>query len=143
MLRPAFAAGLACALIAAGLGIGILLSSDDSDVSGESFALTPLEAGESGEGGKVELDDSRRKVMISVEGLPASAPGEFYEAWLLSDTDEVVSLGGFRVDESGGGELRAELPDDPANYRYFDVSVEAADGDASHSGASVLRSSTS
>lgn len=144
VLRPAVAAGLACVLIAAGVGAGILLGKDDGPSSdGPSYGLEPIAAGESGESGTVSLDDAEREVVIRVKGLPASAPDQFYEAWLLSGTDRVVSLGGFRVDDSGKGELRAQLPDDPRNYRFFDVSVETADGDASHSGRSVLRGQTS
>lgn len=143
VLRPAFAAGLAAVLIAAGVGAGVLLSSGDESVDGPTVGLEPIDPGQSGESGSVKVDDSERRVVISVEGLPASEPDQFYEAWLLSDTDQVVSLGGFKVDDSGVGELRAQLPDDPGRYRYFDVSVETADGDASHSGRSVLRAPTS
>ena len=143
VLRPAFAAGLACVLVAAGILAGLMLESGDDSPEGPTFALTPVDAGRPGESGTVKLDDGRRNVAISVEGLPESSSGEFYEAWLLSETDEVVSLGGFRVGEGGTGELTAELPDDPADYRFFDVSLEEADGDASHSGRSVLRSPTS
>lgn len=143
VLRPAFAAGLAAVLIAAGVGAGVLLSSGDESVNGPTIGLAPIDPGRTGESGSVEVDDGDRKVVISVEGLPANDPDQFYEAWLLSDTDQVVSLGGFKVDDSGVGELRAQLPDDPGKYRYFDVSVETADGDASHSGRSVLRAPTS
>ena len=142
VLRPAFAVGLACALIAAGVVTGLMLNSDDEPPEGPVFALTPVDAGRPGETGEVELDDGRRNVVISVDGLPASGEDQFYEAWLLSETDDVVSLGGFRVGDDGTGELEAELPDDPSKYRFFDVSVEKADGDASHSGRSVLRSPT-
>lgn len=145
VLRPAFAVGVAAVLIAVGIGAGTLLdgSGDESPGDGPTIALAPVDEGRPGESGEVELDDGRRNVVISVDGLPASDEDEFYEAWLLSETDEVVSLGGFRVGDDGTGELEAELPDDPSTYRFFDVSVEKADGDASHSGRSVLRAGTS
>ncbi|MDP9188797.1 MAG: anti-sigma factor [Actinomycetota bacterium] len=143
VLRPAIAAGLACVLIAIGVGAALLLDSDQASVSGPSYGLEPVAAGAPGETGTVSLDDAEREVVIRVKGLPASAPDQFYEAWLLSGADRVVSLGAFRVDPSGEGELRAQLPDDPRSYRFFDVSLETADGDPTHSGRSVLRASTS
>ena len=145
VLRPGLAAGLAALLIAVGVGAGALLSGgSDGDESGEpAIALSPVDDGKPGESGTVRVDDGGRKVKIAVDGLPPSGDDEFYEAWLLSATNEVVSLGGFRVGEDGSGELEAQLPDDPSRYRYFDVSVEKADGDAAHSGRSVLRAGTS
>jgi anti-sigma-K factor RskA len=78
-----------------------------------------------------------------VSGLPPTGPGSFYEVWLLDGPTRVMSLGGFRVPQSGDAEVTVPLPVDVADFRYLDVSVEREDGDPGHSGDSVLRAPTS
>ena len=43
------------------------------------------------------------------------------------------------MDADGTARASLPLPVDPARFRYFDLSLEPADGDPGHSGRSVLR----
>lgn len=90
-------------------------------------------------GGSAELLDEESDVLrVDVE---ATAPeGEYLELWLLSLDDnglaaDPVSLG--RIEDSGTFAIPADV--DTAVFDVVDVSIEADDGDATHSGKSVLR----
>jgi hypothetical protein len=101
--------------------------------------LTPLEG--EGAAGTVELADGAATAEVVVEGLPESAPGTYYELWLLGE-GEIVSLGSFTVGPDGRADTVISIPFDLDGYDSFDVSVEQEDGDPSHSGESVLRGPT-
>ena len=75
-----------------------------------------------------------RRLTLSVSGLPQR--GGSYEVWLYNDEIDAAPVTTFR---SGSATVKAKLPQPPARYRYLDVSLEPADGNANHSGASVLR----
>jgi hypothetical protein len=69
---------------------------------------------------------------VRVPGLPAGDAD--YEVWLYDSVSDAVPVGRLR-----GGRLDAPLPKGSSRYRYLDVSREPRDGNANHSGASVLR----
>lgn len=93
--------------------------------------------------GEVSLASSGSdRLKLSVSGLEETGEREFYELWLLGDEGELVSLGSFRVDPGGGNEIEVPVPVDPDRYRYYDVSIESANGSPEHSGRSVLRGVT-
>lgn len=138
VLRPAIAALAAIALVAGGLAIGVLADGAGAP-EGRELALRPLEGAPSGAAGEARLATDR--ATISVDGLPPSARGQFYELWLLNSADDLVSLGSFRVPESGATEVTVPVPGDAGDYGFVDLSVERDDGDPSHSGDSVLRGS--
>jgi anti-sigma-K factor RskA len=146
VLRPAFAALAAAALLAAGVALGALLDRDGAPgapapapVARETLPLRPFGEGGASARGQVVLsgrDGDRATVRVS--GLPPASSDEFYELWLLGD-DGLVALGSFQVGPDGTATLEVPLPVDPAGYEAFDVSVEPGDGDPTHSGRSVLR----
>ena len=74
--------------------------------------------------GTASLDGNRLKLKLS--GLPAGA----HEVWLYDSIIDAKSLG------SGKS---FKLPRTAKRYEFVDVSVEPADGNANHSGQSVLR----
>jgi len=142
-LPPAFAAGAAAVLMAIGVGIGVLVSGNgDGAGDGTTVALEPVDTvAASGSATFVGAEDPD-EVAVELSGLDPSAEGEHYELWLLSSSDDLVSLGSFRVPASGSAEFQVPLPVEPSAFEFVDISIEPNDGDASHSGRSVLRAST-
>ncbi|MDA0183083.1 anti-sigma factor [Solirubrobacter phytolaccae] len=135
VLRPAVAALCALALLAGGVGLGVLLDRDPEPST--PLALAPVGGLDPTATGRVGVGSDR--VTVRVNGLRPTGDGEFYELWLLGEQQQLVGLGSFRVDKDGTATLRLPLPVDPGAFRYFDVSLEAGDGDPGHSGVSVLR----
>ena len=147
--RPALALG-ATAALAVGIGIGLLLGGSDPggdpETGGQLVTLEPVGGRGEGATGSAQLvergDGNDREAIVDVSGVAPSAPGEFYELWLLSARDDLVSLGAFRVGESGQAMVRVPVPVDPSQYAFLDLSLESDNGDASHSGRSLLRAPT-
>jgi anti-sigma-K factor RskA len=146
-LRPAVALACAAALLGAGAAGGQLLDTDDDRgaPAPELVASVPLERFGAAPAGarataQVVRRDGRAQLVVDASGLPASAPGEFYELWALRTPTRLVSLGTFRAGPDGRAHLEVPLPVDRASFPVLDVSVEAADGDPRHSARSLLRS---
>ena len=97
---------------------------------GRSTELCAL-AGGPGGGRLVVTDDG---ATITLRGLPDRDGA--YEVWLYDSVVRAKSLGTL---PSGSGRLDVSLPADAGRYRFLDVSLEPADGNANHSGDSVLR----
>jgi hypothetical protein len=148
VLRPVAAALASLVLLAVGVGAGLLLSGDD-DVAGgggdlESVQLAPVLSSDENAGGTAELrPEAGGRATVELSGLRPSGPRDFYELWLLGDDGELVSLGSVRVPASGDATLDVELPVDPKQFRYLDLSREPDDGDPSHSTISILRGQVS
>lgn len=136
--RLVLAGGLAIAVFAVGLVIGIGVGDDEpTEPLVRSVGLHAL--GDDGASGMVSLAEGEpRTAEVVIDGLPRSAAGEHYELWLLGSGDP-VSLGTFTVGPDGHADNVITIPVDPGSYRSFDVSVEPDDGDPAHSGDSVLR----
>ena len=132
------AMGGAMAAAAAAVVIALVVTAGD-EPAGESLTLTALPDSGVEASGTATLGSPGGEATVELDGLAPSREGEFYELWLLNDTDDLVSLGSFRVDAEGTTEVELPLPVDPSEYGFVDVSVEPDDGDASHSGDSVLR----
>ena len=144
VLRPAVAALASVALVVAGIAGGLLLSGEDE--SGEPadavrVVLDPLEGTAGEAGGTIALEPGQG-ASVRVSGLEPSTADDFYELWLLGEDGELVSLGSFKVPESGEAELDVPLPVDPSRFDFLDISREPADGDPGHSSDSVLRGPT-
>ncbi len=146
VLRPAFAALASVALLLVGVGAGLLLGDDGPAATsggGETLALAPVEPRGGDATGSAELIGAAGgEAVVDVSSLRPNSPGDFYELWLLNGPDDLVSLGSFKVGPSGRATVRLPLPVDPSQFSFVDLSVEPADGDASHSGRSVLRGPT-
>jgi Anti-sigma-K factor rskA len=149
VLRPVAVAFASLALLAIGLGAGLLLDGGGGESPGGPgtaslrVELQPVGDGSRGADGVVTLAGrAGGSATARLSGLRPSEGGDFYELWLLGDDGELVSLGSVRVPPSGRAELRVPLPVDPNRFRFLDVSREPADGDPSHSTDSVLRGPT-
>jgi anti-sigma-K factor RskA len=143
-LRPAFAlTALLVALVVGGTA-GVLLAGDDgggNQVPAPALTLQPLSSG-SAASAEVAMP-APDEMVLSVSDLPPSQPGQYYELWLLDGGKQTVPVASFRVGADGKARLRVPLPDDPARYRYFDVSLQHAAQGTEHSTDSVLRGPTS
>jgi anti-sigma-K factor RskA len=110
---------------------------------GRAVRLAPLQGARAPAGERAFVTLPGRAagtVDLRARHLPASAPGTYYEVWLMTDEHRLASVGTFRVPSSGTVHVRFAVGVDPAAYRYVDVSVERDDGQPAHSGTSVLRS---
>ncbi len=136
---------------AALLLVGFLIGSgtkdgDDSPPSvnpGPAIVLDRYGEGPNSAKGEVRMVSSEGDQMkLDVAGLKPNSDNEFYELWLLGKGGELVSLGSFRVGDEGNRTVELPLPVDPANFEYFDVSIESDRDGPDHSGRSVLRGTT-
>ena len=143
-IRPALALAASLALLAGGIGIGALVAADEEPVvtSASTLDLRPVSTLAANSQGTARLDGDAGQATLELSGLPASKPSEYYELWLLSGPEELVSLGSFQVPESGEARVGVPMPADPQLFRYLDISVERLDEGPEHSGLSVLRAKT-
>jgi anti-sigma-K factor RskA len=127
----------AAAVVAVLLGLGAFVAARDSGP--EVLASTVLEPLTGAEGpGEARLveSDGGRQLDVSFDGALPAADGGYYEVWLIDrQVDRMVSLGPVRAD--GTYDVPAGV--DVEEFPVVDVSAEPADGNPTHSGASVLR----
>ncbi|GIE33998.1 hypothetical protein Ait01nite_070430 [Actinoplanes italicus] len=136
-LVPALTAAAAAVLAVAGtVGIGRLIDRTPADQFTARATLSPLETVPPGAGGDVRVSSDGR-LRIGVHDLPLTSG--FHEVWLLDpDTPgKMVAVGNLPP----GPEAVLTVPrgTDLNRYRLVDVSDEPHDGDATHSGKSLLR----
>lgn len=138
--RPAWAvAAIVAALLVAGASWWAVSRDDGGGTAEPLLALAPI-----GDAGPAVSGEARpirggEALAVSVSGMPASEPGTFYELWLMDGPERLVSLGSFRVPESGTAAVEVPLPVALADFAVIDVSREPDDGDPAHSGESILR----
>jgi hypothetical protein len=78
-----------------------------------------------------------RQMTVAAQGLPALRAGQYYEVWLLDpDAGTVFPVGVLPPDGEGRFALPASVV---GRYQVIDVSLEADDGDPTHSKRSLLR----
>jgi hypothetical protein len=137
--RAAVVAAAAAILAVAGtLGAVRVVDSQPADQVAATADLAPLPLAPAGSQGvaTVLVDADGERLHVHVSGMPLQ-PG-YYEVWLINpDTFEMVSVGLLR----DGADALLPLPStiDLREYRLVDVSAEDYDGDATHSGRSMLR----
>jgi hypothetical protein len=82
-------------------------------------------------------DDGDRRMTVTTDDLPALRPGQYYEVWLLDPKSGTVFPVGVLARD---GEAHFTLPASVVGrYQAIDVSLEADDGDPTHSKHSLLR----
>jgi anti-sigma-K factor RskA len=136
-LAPVLSAAAAAVVAVAGtvVAFGVLDRSPGEKVTAQA-TLAPLPKVPVGAGGSAEVTSDGR-IRIDARNLPLT-PG-FHEVWLIdpADNTKMVSLGNLP------GSSKVELPVPPGTdlnrYRLVDISDEPHDGDATHSGQSLLR----
>ena len=145
-VSPALTAALAVVALAIGVGVGALVWSGGgghaAGAAARTVALQPLPGTSAGATGSARVT-SDGQLTLSVNRLPATGAGRYYEAWLMTDTRHLVPLASFEVRGSGSARVTVPLPAPAARYRYFDVSLQTVSGGTAHSHRSVLRGPTS
>lgn len=141
--------GVAAAIIVAVVAVvAVYVSRDDSSeiLATATLAYDPatFDALGATAGANADLvsDDGTLRIDIVEATLPSPGEEADLEVWLIEPDAEgnvadLVSLG--VVDPSNPGGLEVPPSHDPAVYYVVDISVEPRDGDASHSGRSILR----
>ena len=82
-------------------------------------------------------DGGDQQMAVRADDLPALRPGQYYEVWLLDpDAGTVFPVGVLPPDGEGRFTLPASVV---GRYQVIDVSLEADDGDPTHSKRSLLR----
>ncbi len=137
VLRPALLAAAAVACVLAGLGIGRLLWGPQEPAA-RVLASTSLDALDGSRAlGEAQLLEEAGRTELRVSSANAAPGPGFVEVWLLNeDGQRMVSLG--VLDRPGSV---FAVPPDAVNhgYRIVDLSREQYDGDARHSGDSIMR----
>jgi hypothetical protein len=78
-----------------------------------------------------------RRMTVTATDLPALGPGQFYEVWLLDPAaGTVFPVGILAPDGQGRFTLPASVV---GRYQAVDISLEADDGNPTHSKHSLLR----
>ena len=149
--RPAqwVALGVAAAVVAAAVVVPtVLLTRDDpaAVVASASLAYDAQNFDALGAtaraGADLVADGDEHRVVLVDAALPAPEAGADLEVWLIrpdaeGNVADLVSLG--VVDPADPADLDVPAGYDPSAYFVVDISVEPRDGDAGHSGRSILR----
>jgi len=139
-VRPALAAMTAVALVAIGIGVGVLLSRTPGS-SGATVVLRALPGEPTSAFARGRLTPDGH-IVLMISHLPASRPGTYYEAWLMTSTTRLVPVAAFRPGADGRAQLDVPLPAAAAAYRYIDISLQRTSAGTAHSHHSVLRGNT-
>ncbi|MDE0664843.1 MAG: anti-sigma factor [Acidobacteria bacterium] len=143
------ALGIAAVLVVVVAGLATLwLTRDDPGevVAAASLVYDPETFDELGAQAQARaelvVDNDRHSIMIVDAALPSPGAGADLEVWLIlpdaaGGVANLVSLG--VIDSTDPGSLTVPAGYDPDAYFVVDISVEPRDGDATHSGRTILR----
>ena len=136
-LAPSLAAAAAAVLAVAGTVATIRLTERrPAPAVTAQAALAPLGGAPRTARGEARVL-SGDELQLFIRNLPLTTG--YYEVWLIDpeDTTKMMAVGNL----AGGADVVLPLPPgaDLNRYRLVDVSAEAYDGDAAHSGKSLLR----
>ena len=134
--RAAWMLAAAAVALVAGVLVGIGLDSRDSATESLTVALSGTELAPDARG-SAELSrfESGWRVRLDVSGLPRRDDGDFYEAWLRSPDDTLVSVGTFNEADD---DLVLWSGVSPRDFPALTVTRESDDGDPASSGERVL-----
>ncbi|MCQ3811310.1 MAG: anti-sigma factor [Acidimicrobiia bacterium] len=146
--RIMLSAAAVLVLVATGVVTAVTLTRDEPPrvIASAELAYDPDSFDELGAqaraGAELIAEDDRHRIKIVDALLPSPGDGADLEAWLIQPDAEgnvadLVSIG--LVDPVDPGTL--EVPDgyDPKDFFVLDISIEPRDGNAGHSGRSILR----
>ena len=140
--------GVAAAAVAAVVGVVafVSLGDDDEVLATATLAHDPLSFDSLGAtaaaGASLVSEDGRLTIALVAATLPSPGADADLEVWLIQPDDQgnvadLVSLG--VVSPTDPESLDVPPTHDPAVFFVVDISVEPRDGDAGHSGRSILR----
>ena len=143
------ALGIAAVLVVVVAGLAALwLTRDDPGevVAAASLVYDPETFDELGAQAQARaelvVDNDRHSIVIVDAALPSPGAGADLEVWLIlpdaaGGVANLVSLG--VIDPTDPGSLAVPAGYDPDAYFVVDISIEPRDGDAAHSGRTILR----
>lgn len=144
--RTVLGVAAAVLLAVAGVTAYVLTRGDPAVVAAASLDYDPETfdalGAQARAGAELVEEDGRHSIDIVDADLPDPEAGADLEVWLIRPDDQgnvadLVSLG--LVDPDDPGSLAVPAGYDPDAYFVVDISVEPRDGDAGHSGRSILR----
>jgi anti-sigma-K factor RskA len=130
-LRPALSAAVACALLALGIGAGVLAG------DGESGRETTASVTEVLPSTKAVLRVENGQATLRVDGLPAPETGRDYQVWLKPPGEEPRSSGALFV-PSSEGRATVEIPADIEGLEAVLVTNEPAGGSPAPTGNPII-----
>ncbi|MFI5937537.1 anti-sigma factor [Actinoplanes sp. NPDC051494] len=135
-LSPVLAAVAAAVLAVAGTLVVQRVTAPAPEAVTARAALAPLADAPASAGGAAEVR-ADGEMLVDVTNLPLTTG--FHEVWLIDPDDltRMVSLG--NLPDGRQAVLPVPPGTDLNRYRLVDISDEAHDGDAAHSGKSLLR----
>ncbi len=148
-MRRRLAIGVAAVLVVVVAGLAaLLLARDDPSevVATASLAYDPENfdalGAQAQAGAELVVNDGRHSIVLVDAALPSPEAGADLEVWLIrpdaaGNVAGLVSLG--VIDPADPGSLAIPAGYDPDAYFVVDISVEPRDGDAAHSGRTILR----
>ncbi|MEO6798247.1 MAG: anti-sigma factor [Candidatus Dormibacter sp.] len=118
--RPAFTALAAGVLLAFGIGTyaGYRLGQQNADAVAYKFTGSVLAP--SAQADLIYLKD-RHQTLLAVNGLPALAPGQVYEMWLIDKGGQPVPEG---VATAPDGRITAQMDADLSKFKQFAITIE-------------------
>ena len=145
--RLALGVAVVLVLVVAGAAAVVLTRDDPADVVAAA-ALTydpdnfDALGSQSSASAELVVEAGSHSIVIVDAALPSPGVGSDLEVWLIrpdaeGNVADLVSLG--VVDPADPGSLEVPAGYDPDTYYVVDISVEPRDGDAGHSGRSILR----
>lgn len=148
-MRRRLAIGVAAALVVVVAGLAALLLARDDPrevVATASLAYDPENfdalGAQAQAGAELVVNGGRHSIVLVDAALPSPEAGADLEVWLIRPDEAgnvagLVSLG--VIDPADPGSLAIPAGYDPDAYFVVDISVEPRDGDAAHSGRTILR----
>lgn len=118
--RPALTALAAGVLLALGIGTyaGYHLGQQNADAVAYKFTGSVLAP--SAQANLIYLKD-KHQALLAVNGLPALAPGQVYEMWLIDKGGQPVPEG---VTTAPDGRITAQMDADLTKFKQFAITIE-------------------
>ncbi|HEY0641585.1 MAG TPA: anti-sigma factor, partial [Pseudonocardiaceae bacterium] len=137
------AAAAAALLVAAAVGIGAVVLSRQDDGPVTTIALTAGDLGSARGEAQVRAVPGGREVVLSVSGLPPTAPGTYYECWFVGEGDTEqqpnrVSAGTFTIGPDGTTTVTMVSAADPTRFPKMGITLEPDDGNPARTGPKYL-----
>jgi len=124
-LRPLTAAGLACAVLAVGVGAGVVLSTSGSGPAGATTVIAkvtfPNGAGQL-------IDQGRDGGQLKLTGVAQTAPGRVYQVWLMKQGATKPTPTDALFTPNRGGHATVNVPGDLREVDQVLVTQEPAGG---------------
>ena len=130
-LRPAVSAAVACALLALGIGAGVLAGDGESRLETTASVSEVLPSTEA----MLRVEDG--EASLRVDGLPAPERGRDYQVWLKSPGEDPRPAGALFV-PSSEGRATVEIPADIEGLEAVLVTNEPAGGSPAPTGDPII-----